>query len=233
MKDVTNKNFGLVIAYLLPGYILIWGLGDVVSVLDLHNPFQTGVGGSITPAESKMTIGGFLHDTLMSLAVGMILNTVRWAIVDTIHHHTGLKRPVWDESKLQANLQAFEMLVEHNYRFYQFHSSTFVGLLVILAVRQPGPWHLDLVLIIVIISFFGASRDALSRYYRRAVLLLDEPERNNKMSNGSHSPQDKSPQTHQPTPPTKAAVQKDPDPNATPQQASAESKSGSGQDRSS
>ena len=232
MKDVTNKNFGLVIAYLLPGYILLWGLGDMVSVMDLHGPFQAGAEGLNNPS-SPLTIGSFLNDTLMSLAAGMTLNTVRWAVIDTIHHHTGLKRPVWDESKLQANLQAFEMLVEHNYRFYQFHSSTFVGLFVIFAVRRPGPWQFDLALIIILISFFGASRDALSRYYRRAVLLLDEPERNNKMSNGSHSPQDKSPKNREATPPTRKAVKKGPDPDASPQQLSAEAKGGSDQDRSS
>ena len=161
MKDVTNKNFGLVIAYLLPGYILLWGLGDLINVTDLHNPFPAGIKGPIDA--SSVTIGGFLHETLMALAAGMILNTVRWATIDTIHHHTGVRRPVWDDSKLQANLQAFESLVEYHYRFYQFFSSTFVGLLVIFAARRPDPWQIDLVFFVVLTSLFGASRDALSK----------------------------------------------------------------------
>jgi hypothetical protein len=26
MKDVTDKNFGVIIAFLLPGFLLLWGL---------------------------------------------------------------------------------------------------------------------------------------------------------------------------------------------------------------
>ena len=232
MKDVTNKNFGLVIAYLLPGYILLWGLDDVVNYLNLRNPFQSGAGGPNIQVAS-LTVGGFFHETLMALAAGMILNTVRWAVVDTILHHTGIRRPVWDESKLQANLQAFDMLVEHNYRFYQFHSSTFIGLLVIFVARPSDPWQIDLLFVVVLASLFGASRDALNRYYRRALLLLDEPERNIKMSNGSHTPTDKSTKTHKSALPTKKTAQRGPNPTTAPQDVSAESKGGSDQDRSS
>ena len=230
MKDVTNKNFGLVIAYLLPGYILLWGLGDVVSDLDLHNPFQAG-----TSKPGAVTIGGFLHETLMALAVGMILNTVRWAMVDTILHHTGIRRPAWDDSKLQANLQAFETLVEYHYRFYQFHSSTFIGLLVIFAARPSAPWQIDLLFVVVLASLFGASREALTRYYRRAVLLLNEPERNTKMSNGAHTPTDKSTKPPKPGSSTlsKKTAQRGPDPITTPQEVTAETKGDSDQDRSS
>lgn len=228
MQDVTNKNFGLVIAYLLPGYILLWGLGDAVSNLDLHDPFQAG-----TSESGAVTIGGFLNETLMSLAVSMMLSTVRWAVIDTIHHHTGVKRPVWDDSKLQANLQAFDTLVEYHYRFYQFHANTFVGLFIIFAARRPDPWLFDLVFILVLASLFGASRDALKKYYQRAVLLLNETERNTKMSNGAHTPRDKSTTTPESASPTKKTVQRSPDPKATPQKISAETKGGSGQDRSS
>ena len=35
----------------------------------------------------------------------------------------------------------------------------------------PGPWQSDLVFIVVLASLFGASRDALNKYYQRAVLL--------------------------------------------------------------
>ena len=59
---------------------------------------------------SGQTVGGFLYVTLASAAAGLMTSTVRWALIDTIHHWTGLKEPSWDFSRLQEHVAAFKLL---------------------------------------------------------------------------------------------------------------------------
>ena len=189
MKDITSKNFGLLIAYIIPGIVVLRGLEDVLTSfgLRLSAPGQPVDGAAI----ATVTVGGFLNETLLALAVGMTVSTLRWVVVDTAHHFTGINRPLWDDSKLQANLQAFDALVENHYRYYQFYSNMFVGLLVIYAARPPQSVALNILFVVLLIVFFAASRDALTKYYRRAVLLLDRHERNPGMTNGHRTHQEK------------------------------------------
>ncbi|MEZ6146946.1 MAG: hypothetical protein R3B91_16325 [Planctomycetaceae bacterium] len=42
------------------------------------------------------TVGGFLYVTLGSIAyAGMMASTLRWLLIDTLHHWTGLRQPRW------------------------------------------------------------------------------------------------------------------------------------------
>ena len=101
MNDVTARNFGLAIAYLIPGFI---GLAGVAAVSDVIRTWLGGDGGP--------TVGGFLYVSLGSIAAGMTVSAMRWAVIDTIHHFTGLRRPKWDDSKLNERLRAVEHLVD-------------------------------------------------------------------------------------------------------------------------
>jgi hypothetical protein len=58
----------------------------------------------------------------------MIVNVFRWAIFDTIQHHTGLALPRWDFSLLQERVAAYELLVELHYRYYQFFANMLIAL---------------------------------------------------------------------------------------------------------
>ena len=110
MRDVTNQNFGLLIAYVLPGVTALWGASY------LSPTVRVWLGSA--PADAP-TVGGFLYLTIAAVAAGLIASTVRWAVVDTLHHVTGIPRPTWDFSRLQSNISAFNLIVEHQYRYYQ------------------------------------------------------------------------------------------------------------------
>lgn len=190
MKDITNKNFGLLIAYVIPGIVVLRGLGEVLAPFGLKLPASQGSADGAA-AMATITVGGFLNETVLALAVGMTVSTVRWVIVDTAHHYTGIRRPVWDDSKLQTNLDAFDALVENHYRYYQFCSNMFVGLFVVYAARLPQGFGINLLFIGLLTIFFAASRDALTKYYRRATLLLDSHERDANMTNGHRTDKNK------------------------------------------
>lgn len=187
MKDVTNQNFGILIAYIIPGFTLLAGLSTVYEPLRVWFPLSP-VSLDEIAITSSHTIGGFLYATLMSIGVGMILGAIRWAVIDTIHHRTGVGRPAWDGAELQKNLRAFSFLIEIHYHFYQFYGSSTIAVVILLAARlYAGIWPfgtLDVLLILLAGIFFAASRDALTKYYARTSGFLTPKKRGHQMTNG-------------------------------------------------
>lgn len=112
MREVTSNNFGLAISFLLPGFVALLGVSffseTVETWLNVASPFAP-------------TVGGFLYVTLGLLAAGLTVSTVRWAIIDTIHHRTGIPAPRWDFSKLQDRVGAYRVIQENHYFFYLFY----------------------------------------------------------------------------------------------------------------
>src|SRR5690349_19527950 len=82
MQSISNANFGPLIAYLVPGATALWGLSQFSP--SIHAWFAA------TPADAA-TIGGFLYLTIASLAVGMTVTAIRWALIDMLHAVTGLR----------------------------------------------------------------------------------------------------------------------------------------------
>ena len=173
MNDVTTDNFGLLIAYLLPGFTALWGMS--------YNwqPIRAWLG--TTPANAP-TVGGFLYVTLASVAAGLTVSTVRWFVIDTLHHWTGLRQPQWDFSKLQANVTAYNVINEIHYKHYQYNANMFVAVLFVYLARRihvgfltaPLGW-LDLGGLSLAALLFLGSRDNLRKYYSRTAQFLNEP----------------------------------------------------------
>ncbi len=170
MKEVSGRNFGLLIAYVLPGFAAVLAAGRYLP------PAQSLV---LSFGPDAPTVGGFLYVTLASVGVGLTLSTIRWLVVDTLHHLTGVQRPPWDDSKLQERLDAFESLVDNHYRYYQYYANTLIaGFLFLLCrfVEVGGclgalAWA-DWSIVGLIVMYWAGSRDTLKRYYTRASFLL-------------------------------------------------------------
>ena len=128
------------------------------------------------------TVGGFLHSTLASLSTGLIISVIRWAIVDTIHHHTCIVKPDFNFSKLHNRLDAYEAAIENHYRFYQYYGNMFIAIFIAYLCHQLSletwPWHsksqlIQLLVFIFIESLlFLGSRDALKKTYKRTIQIL-------------------------------------------------------------
>ena len=164
------NDFGLLIAYILPGFTALWGASY------LWEPLGSWFG--TTPLDAP-TVGGFLFLTLASITAGLTVSTIRWLIVDTLHHRTGLPPPSWDFSLLRQNPAAFAILVDAHYRYYQFNANMLVSLSAVYVARRlalgfaPGTFGLaDLGFPLLACVFFLGSRDALRKYYQRAGELL-------------------------------------------------------------
>lgn len=201
MKNVSNKNFGLLIAYLLPGFTALWGLSYVSETI------RSWLG---SPPTTVPTVGGFLYVTLASVAAGLTVSTVRWAVIDTILHWTGVPRPEWDFSRLQQNATAFDVLGENHYRYFQFYGGMALAIpfWYVLKCMTDGFWPppfgwASLGLLFIEVIFLAGSRDTAIKYYGRTAQLLnatrhegrDNGGEGKRMSEGLRPPQPETPST--------------------------------------
>lgn len=169
-KAAHLNDFGLVIAYVLPGFVAPWGTADIAP------PLRAWLG---TAPENAPTIAGFLFISVGAVAAGLTVSTVRWLVIDTLHHRTGIRAPQWDFASFERNVVAYGVLTEIHYRYYQFYANTLVALVWAYGVRRtthgwtssPFGW-LDIGLFGLIVLFFLGSRDTLQKYYRRTSQLL-------------------------------------------------------------
>ena len=121
---------------------------------------------------AEPSLAGFLDGTVEAIIAGLTISTVRWLVLDTIHHRTGVRPPSWDFALLEKSVAAFEFLVRIHYRYYKFYGNMVVALIwsyvyqgYHLGIRGAAYWVLAGI-------FFLGSRDSLRKYYTRAGRLL-------------------------------------------------------------
>lgn len=169
MDEFSHRNFGLTIAYILPGLVVLWSASYFSESLRVW---------LATAPQNMLSIGGFVYGLLGSMAAGLIVSAVRWATIDSFHQLTGLARPRLDYSRLQENLQAFDNAVEYHYRYYQFYSNMAVALGIAIVARwQALPadgvhWRRAMVFGLLEAVLLAGSRDALRKYYERLTDVL-------------------------------------------------------------
>jgi len=171
MRTLSSQNFGLVIAYLLPRFVALWGVSY----------FSPTVDAWISASQQNApTVAGFMYVTLASLAAGVTVSAVRWAFIDQLHHATGIVPPTWKFANLEGKLQGYLTLIENHYRYYQFYSNMLVAAAFSFASRvvsgglRPSfnPWTVVAFLALELVLFAG-SRDSLRKYYSRTQQLLN------------------------------------------------------------
>lgn len=169
IRETPLHDFGLFIAYLVPGATVLLGLS-------LFSPLLQGWFAATTT--DMPTIGGFLYLTAASLALGMTISAVRWVLIDTLHRRTGLSPPSWNFSRLGAHVEAFRLLIEIHYKHYLFYANMVVATAAAyvcyraqLGSLRSLDWP-DLAFIGLEIVFFMTSRDTLRKYYQRGSQVL-------------------------------------------------------------
>lgn len=167
MNNSPERLFGLTIAYVLPGSVALWGISS----------FSPMVANwlSVQP-QSNPSLASFLHVLLASLTTGLTMSALRWLLIDTFHHHTGIPFPNPDFSKVQEKLEAFQLAIEMYYRYYQFHANLLVAIAFTGICRWFGGTDVSAARIAGVLSLeallLAASRDSLIRYYARVAQLL-------------------------------------------------------------
>jgi hypothetical protein len=158
-------NFGLLIAYIIPGFTALKGLPYLAE--------SPGSWGAVS-ADSTATVAGFLFGTIEAVTAGLTVSTVRWLVLDSLHHRTGIRAPAWDFALLEKNVAAFELLVHIHYRYYKSYGNMVIALLWSYAWHGYSLGWRGVPYLLLAGLFFLGSRDCLSKYYGRAGRLLSD-----------------------------------------------------------
>lgn len=164
-EESSLTSFGIVIAYVLPGFTALQGFP-----LLSHASTPWGTGATPDP-----TLPSFFSGTVEALAAGLTVSALRWLILDTLHQHTGLRRPSRDFARLEKNVAAYEFLGVIHYRYYKFYGNMVVALVWSYAAREYSLGWRGLLSWPLVALFFLASRDSLGKYYDRTASLLGPP----------------------------------------------------------
>src|SRR5262245_46345723 len=125
--DASSKQFGVMIAYLLPGFIVLAGLA----------PLSPTIEAWLQPLDhAEASLGAPLYAVLAATTLGMIASCFRWLLIDHVHHWTGVKPPVWDDSRLEERIGAFNYLVDNHYRYYQFYANILISVAIAYSVNR-------------------------------------------------------------------------------------------------
>ena len=176
VKNVGGYDFGVVIAFLLPGFVFLWAL--LLSFPGLASWLVSPSAGSPEAVPELPSVGGFLYSALTSLALGLILSALRWWIIDSLLSRMGIKDPDFDFSHLKKPeaASAFRELIENHYRYYQYYANTLMAILAgCLLYRASGhfvPWGVYATVVFTAVVLFLGARDALKKYYERTKQVL-------------------------------------------------------------
>lgn len=171
MSQGPSWQFGLILAYLVPGFIGLAGIAPLVPAV--------GRWLTLSPPNS-LDLGPTFYSVLAATAIGMILSCFRWLLIDRIHLAAGIRRPNWNDDSLHTKLGSFDYLVQNHFRYYEFCGNTMLAVLWAYGVNrvlETSPIFgigTDLAVAVILLVLFAASRDALAKYYSRSALLLGE-----------------------------------------------------------
>ena len=180
MKDLNIKIFGLIIAYLLPGFACIFCFAFWIdSFEDLIDGFMS----------TNSDFGSFLFVLLLALLFGLILNAFRWIIYERwfLKKHK-IPEDCYQELIKHDNLQAIHATLDENFRYHQFYgniSIVFFGFFVefmkriFLSSSEGSERHNVLViigigflLIILELVLVSTATQSFKRYVKRSKSIL-------------------------------------------------------------
>jgi hypothetical protein len=169
--SAVTQQFGVVIAFLLPGFILLWAVQIHSSVVRLW------LQGAMNPGAAEGPTGGsFLLAAIASLALGMLVSGFRWIVYDCILFGWILQdvRPKRISfSALSKHLPAVSILIENHYRYFQYYanSSVALGVAGLISIRQLSILH-GLLIVVIEVVMGAAARDSWNKYYDRLTMVL-------------------------------------------------------------
>jgi len=170
MFESLERNFSLIIAFILPGFLFLFG------AVYLATYSSADLLSQLRPIRQ---VGGFLFFLLAATACGMILSAIRWAILDTLHDLTGLRSPKLDFGKLEGRSASFMLVVENNYRYYLFYGNSLVAMIALLLAawfeEVPIATRWLVIFFGLLAVLFVASRDSLRRFYTRTSQIMGSP----------------------------------------------------------
>lgn len=126
MKDITSTSFGLVMAYLLPGLVGLYGASFwLPPIRQMLRTFLT----------VQSNVGLFLIAILVALIIGLLVTAFRGLIFEHWFCRSDrLGSADFANLAIEAKLVAFRAAVDEHYRYHQFWG----GMTVVMPIPYAG-----------------------------------------------------------------------------------------------
>jgi hypothetical protein len=168
----SSINFGLLIAYFLPGFIGLNGLRPLSGSVAIW--FEAIL-------DKDKSLGASFLILSAALVTGLIISACRDIMLERLHYATGVKCELFDYGKFidKDKRAVLQDLIANKYRYYQFYGNTLVAsffLLVSNLLRNSILNHkLSLTInFAVCVLLFMASREALTDMFNTYKGIVDE-----------------------------------------------------------
>ena len=168
MKAVSSFGFAEVLAFLIPGSVVLYSFS-------IENEALSQLFGMSLAATSGF--GVELALVLLSIACGVIVSAIRGSILDNIQLQTGVDSGgALDFSKLkdEHTLNAFNAAIGNTYRFAQFYGNMAIAIIVyaVFESRHSGMSGLIFVLLLLFVILFWSHRSELANTYSTIGQIL-------------------------------------------------------------
>ena len=171
-KPFSDINFGLLIAYFLPGFMGLYAL----------RPFSRSVHEwFVAILDKDKTVGASFLLLASSLVVGLIISACRDILLDRLHSNTGVDATSFEYGKFNDSnkMALLEGLIANKYRFYQFYGNTMLAALLLLLSNlkriEISTNKLGLLINFgVVVLLFWASREALIDMFSTYQGIIEE-----------------------------------------------------------
>lgn len=175
MQDQLGKSFGLVIGFLVPGMIGLYGAALHVEML--RSWFDIAANAQST------TVGAVLLIVVASLGMGVFISNLRWLVLESwIWRRTPPELPEAHRRRETQTELVYQNLVWQYYQFYLFSANALFALVLLYgawlaqempaAGLRPGLAVPAALLVPVGCVLYAAAKDSLDRYNRRRTSVL-------------------------------------------------------------
>ena len=176
MQDQLGKSFGLVIGFLVPGMIGLYGAALHVEML--RTWFHIAAGAQST------SVGAVLLIVVASLGMGVFISNLRWLVLERwIWQRTPPDLPEVHRRRETQTELVYQNLVWQYYQFYLFSANALFALVLLYGawlvqeLLATDRFRLGLALPAVLLVLVGyvlyvAAKDSLDRYNKRRTSVL-------------------------------------------------------------
>jgi hypothetical protein len=175
MGGLSPLDFGLFMAYILPGFVAVFALTYI-------SPWARQVFNLVLSKDSS--VGATFIIFLAALAIGIIVSALRGLVLDAIQFKSGVSRlPQINLGKIRDPnvLSAFKEAINNVYRFSQFYGNMAVALTMLLAFKFiiagdsiASSWAVFTCLVITIVALVVSHRRQLKETYVAMSKILAE-----------------------------------------------------------
>lgn len=171
MSESISELFGIIIAYIVPGFIVLLALGQI----------HPDIGYMMQP-DGKTEIAGllyFFYGLIAMIGLGVMISGLRWMTIDQINALTGIKRPAVNHAAIVGRETHYDTLIDTHYRYYQFYANCIVSLIIGdvalrgFAANIEMTITAELVLLGICVVLWICQRDTLRKYHH-GILTLTE-----------------------------------------------------------